>query len=322
MISAAGRWARAWVLCTTVGFCGWACVAENVDAVGSDSQDVLPTAGSCEAEAMLKVANEASFEQLDVDAALDRRAAENIIAARPINSLAELDDVSYVGETALRRILAYAEEQGHLASCGAGEVGIVSDLDKTVVPPAEPDLSVAPYPGVAMLYQMLESHGGGAPGDMYYVTAREPASVTEIPEYLEQHGVPTGPIETGVSGLPWVAQPEKVSDVSGILDATGAQRFVLFGDSSHVDPEVYTAIMAAYPGRIIAGFIHKVTGTVSPDRVEGLHLHESYAEVAALLYGYQVLTRDEALSVMLAAQSEGLAITSAEMEALLDANAP
>ena len=34
---------------------------------------------------------------------------------------------------------------------------------------------------------------------------------------------------------------------------------------------------------MIAGFIHKVNETVSPHRVEGLHLHESYAEVAAAL---------------------------------------
>ena len=40
------------------------------------------------------------------------------------------------------------------------ELGIVSDLDKTVVPPADPDLSKAPYPGVTRLYQILELGDG------------------------------------------------------------------------------------------------------------------------------------------------------------------
>ena len=299
--------------------------AEGLGLLSECDDFRLPAEGSCEAAAMLEVANEATFEQLDVDAALDRRAAQNIVDARPIETLAELDAVSYVGASALEKIYRYADVLGHLVACAGGsssELGIVSDLDKTVVPPADPDLSAPPYPGVAALYQILEHRNAGATGDMYFVTARSPDGVTEIPAYLEQHGVPTGPIETGGSGYPWIAQPEKERDVSGILDGTGTQQFVLFGDSSHVDPEVYRTILASYPERIVAGFIHKVTATVAPHRVEGLHLHDSYAEVAAWLYGYQVIRRDEALSIMQAAQDEGLSITDGEMDALLDAHAP
>jgi len=283
----------------------------------------LPDEGTCEADAMLAVANEATFEELDVDAALDKRAAENIIAARPITSLAQLDEVAYVGLSALEKIFTYAEAEGYLAtSCAGGEIGFVSDLDKTVVPPAEPDLSLPPYPGVSTLYQILEHRSGGLSGDVYYVTARQPEMVTEIPAYLEDHEVPPGPIETGISGLPWVAEPEKVADVSAILDATADQPFLLFGDSSHRDPAVYQTIIDLYPERIVAAFIHKVNQTVAPHRVERLHLHESYAEVAAILYGYQVITRTEAKSVMVAAAQEGLTITEAEMEGLLDQHAP
>ncbi len=278
----------------------------------------LPIDGSCEAGGMLKLVNTASFEELDDDVALDKRAAENIVAARPIATLTDLDNIAYVGESALKKIFDYASEHGYLEVCSSSEVGIVSDLDKTVVPPANPDLSKAPYPGVTKLYQILEHRNQGAAGDMYYVTARQPEMVTEIPDYLETHGVPAGPIETGISGLPWVAQPEKVADVSKILDAAGEQRFVLLGDSSHRDPEVYKEILALYPERIIAGFIHKVNNTVAPHRVEGLHLHESYAEVAAILYGLDVISADEALEVMKSAQAEGLAITDEQMQALLD----
>ena len=269
--------------------------------------------------------NRATFVELDDDVGLDSRAAENLVAEAPFATVSEMGPVPYVGPSALTKLRAYVDVWALAYDPNpdpSAELGIVSDLDKTVVPPANPDLSTPPYPGVTTLYQILENRNGGKAGDMHYVTARQPEMVTEIPAYLAEHGVPAGPIETGISGLPWVAQPEKIADVSRILDATGEQRFVLFGDSSHRDPEVYKAIVEAYPERIIAGFIHKVNTTVSPNRVEGLHLHESYAEVAAILYGYTVITRDEALCVMQAAQDEGLAITEQQMETLLDDHAP
>ncbi len=279
---------------------------------------------ACNESASLRVANELTLEQLDDLVGLDSRAAKNIVAARPLATFDALDDVGYVASSALGKLLAYAEANGYVAACTAGgtELGIVSDLDKTVIPPGDPDLSEAPYPGVSTLYQILERRNDGQDGDMHYVTARQPDMITDVPDYLEQYGVPSGSIDTGISGLPWIAEDEKVSDVSGVLDAAGTQRFVLFGDSSHVDPAVYQRIRELYGDRIIAGFIHKVNVTVSPDRVIGLHLHESYAEVAAILYGYEVLTREQARSVMTAAQSEGLAITDSEMDDLLEQNAP
>lgn len=75
--------------------------------------------------AILGVANTASLEALDVDAALDKRAAENIVAHRdgadmtpgtadddPFDTLDELDAVAYVGDSALAKLLAYAQAQG------------------------------------------------------------------------------------------------------------------------------------------------------------------------------------------------------------------
>jgi hypothetical protein len=307
--------------------CAAACSGTGDEAIGSAEDDntswVAPAEGSCDAKAMQKVANEASLDELDIDAKLDRRAAENIVAARPFTSVKAIDDVSRVGGATLSAILEHARAKG-LASCGGGssEIGIVSDLDKTVIPAGDPDLSVAPYPGVKALLTLLEHRNGGVAGDIHYVTARTPERVADVPAYLEQHGVPSGSIDTGISGMPWVAQAEKVRDIEAILARTGTQKFVLLGDTSHRDPEVYKTILAAHPDRVIAGFIHKVNVTVTPSRVTGLHLHESYAEVAARLYGLEVITRAEALDVMKAAKQDGLAITTAEMEALLEANEP
>lgn len=199
------------------------------------------------------------------------------------------------------------------------ELGIVSDIDKTVLPPETASGLTPPYPGVAPLLRTLELREGGVPGDMHFVTARTPEGAAGLADWMTSHGVPAGPIETGISGVPWVAQPEKVADIARVFDARPEQRFVLFGDSSHRDPEVYAEIRARYPDRIAAIFIHKVNATVSAHRVEGMHLVASYAEAAAIAFGAGLVTEDEARDVIDAARSEGLALTDDEVEALLDA---
>ncbi len=197
-----------------------------------------------------------------------------------------------------------------------GELGIVSDIDKTVMPPEINGELAPPYPGIATLLRTFE---GSVAGDLRYVTARTPDGVVEIPDWMAMHDVPPGTIDTGTSGVPWVAQAEKVADISRILDATSDQPFVLFGDTSHRDPEVYKQIRTAYPDRVRAIFINKVNVTVSATRVEGMHLVNNYAEAAAIAFGLDLLTETQARAVMNAARVEGLAITAAEIDALIDA---
>ena len=63
----------------------------------------------------LDFANFASLEVLDHDAKLDARAAENILAARPIISMKQLAEVAWVGPAALERVRAFLptwQEQG------------------------------------------------------------------------------------------------------------------------------------------------------------------------------------------------------------------
>ncbi len=197
------------------------------------------------------------------------------------------------------------------------EQGVVSDLDSTVIPPEKNGVVPAPYPGIAALYRELEFGKSGTAGDVHYVTARSPDRVVTVPAYLDTHELPAGSIDTGISQLPWVAQPEKVRDISRLFEANPGQKFVLFGDTLAKDPEVYREIAAKYPDQVTAVFIHKVNATVNPQRVEGQHLVENYAQAAAQLYKDGVFTKAAALRVMKSAQGEGLAITTDQMNALL-----
>lgn len=69
--------------------------------------------GSADALGVLELANNATFDELDIDARLDRRAAQGIVDARPFGSLAELDEVSYVAATAFESMLEYAKNTSY-----------------------------------------------------------------------------------------------------------------------------------------------------------------------------------------------------------------
>jgi phosphatidate phosphatase APP1 len=213
-----------------------------------------------------------------------------------------------VGKTALTRLKEHCEVSG-------AEIGVISDLDRTVIPPHEDTLPAEPYPGVTALYNELEFSNLGHPGDVYYVTARGPDRLEGIPEWLEQNGLPTGPIETGGTDF-WAARAEKVRDISRILDAHPDQTFILFGDTKHVDPEVFRDIIDLYPGRIEAALVHLVNNA-NPDRLVGLHPHDNYARAAAILYGQGILSESVARGVMMAAKYQGLDITVSEIEDLI-----
>ncbi len=230
-----------------------------------------------EAAATLRLVNEGDPVALRAEAGVSSRALAGIVAARPISSVLVLARVKYVGPRTLENLKAYATKRSE-------EIGIISDIDKTLLPPHDRHAEVLPdaYPGVAALLRQLEFGAGGAAGDQFFVTARTPDRLPGITEWMDAQQIPAGPISTGISGMPWIAEDEKVSDIEEILAATGEQVFVIFGDSSHRDPEVYRRIIAAYPDRIAAAFIHKVNN-VNPRRVEDLTLIEDYGQAADVL---------------------------------------
>jgi DNA uptake protein ComE-like DNA-binding protein len=95
-----------------------------VDGKADDGSGVV-TPGSPEALAILAFVNDegTSFEELDVAVGLDRRAARKIVKKRPFGSIAELDDVPYVGPVAMQRLLTYVTDLGMLPPPNADLAG-------------------------------------------------------------------------------------------------------------------------------------------------------------------------------------------------------
>ena len=86
--------------------------------VATDPDDVLGTWDNVtftlgESELVLAQVNGATYEALDVAAALDKRAVDAIVAARPVDTMPELAGLSYVGTSALGKLKDYAIAQAN-----------------------------------------------------------------------------------------------------------------------------------------------------------------------------------------------------------------
>ena len=99
-----------------VAFVFTACVSDS-DSFDPELEGIdlpLIDPGTPEAAGVIAFLNDASttFELLDIDVGLDRRAARNLIDERPFSTIEEVDAVAYVGRTALAKLLAWAEDGG------------------------------------------------------------------------------------------------------------------------------------------------------------------------------------------------------------------
>lgn len=120
------RWHQLAIGCiATMGL--WGCApVEGTPADGLAATAGYITPGSYEAEGVLWVANTQDRATLDDAVRLDARAARNIVTARDrdgqFETLEALDAVSYVGPTALARMLEFAIANGEVGNCGDGVI--------------------------------------------------------------------------------------------------------------------------------------------------------------------------------------------------------
>jgi phosphatidylserine/phosphatidylglycerophosphate/cardiolipin synthase-like enzyme len=84
------------------------CDAEPAPVYEDGTFDGVFFKGS-EIPSVLDLVNNATMAQLDDDAAMNKTAAQNIIAARPIDSMQQLSAVKYVGTAAMQDLLNYSK---------------------------------------------------------------------------------------------------------------------------------------------------------------------------------------------------------------------
>lgn len=162
--------------------------------------------------------------------------------------------------------------------------GVISDLDDTVIQSRVSSVLQAartialgnartrlPFEGVASFYRALERGGDGRRRNPIFYVSGSPWNMYDvIAEFLELKQIPAGPIllrdwEVDVAALHSShLRKHKEPLIREILSLYPTLRFVLIGDTSQQDPEIYRTITHEFPGRILAIYIRDVTA--NPER--------------------------------------------------------
>ena len=164
---------------------------------------------------------------------------------------------------------------------------VVSDIDDTVVPTEATNFfrmmhslflknaqTRLPFPGVAAFYRALHEGREGEPLNPILYVSRGPWNLYEVlSEFFNLHGIPIGPViylrDWGFSqeGLkPASIRGHKFQLISNMLEVYRHLPFILIGDSGQKDPEIYTEVVRAHPGRVTCVYIRRVDGSILRDR--------------------------------------------------------
>jgi phosphatidate phosphatase APP1 len=165
--------------------------------------------------------------------------------------------------------------------------GVISDMDDTVLQSdvtmllnaarlmlLENSRTRLPFPGVAAFYRALSEGKPAAPKNPIFYVSSSPWNLYDvIADFLEAQEIPVGPLllrdwdlGAALSGH----KGHKSAIIREILDAYPWMKFILVGDSGQEDPEIYSAIVAEYPKRILAVYIRDVSK--NPLRVQAINV--------------------------------------------------
>ena len=159
------------------------------------------------------------------------------------------------------------------------EFGVISDLDDTVIQSHVDDFMKAlmalalenahtrtPFPRVAEFYRALAlgpDRTGHNP--LFYVSSSPWEILDAIEEFLALQKIPPGPVLLRDWDVDFGAlkssrlKGHKLPLVKEILELYPKLNFVLIGDTTQQDPEIYKEVVAAFPDRILAVYIRAVS---------------------------------------------------------------
>jgi phosphatidate phosphatase APP1 len=157
--------------------------------------------------------------------------------------------------------------------------GVISDIDDTVIQSRVSNFLQAartvmlgnartrlPFPGVAAFYRALRNGAGGDEKNPIYYVSSSPWNIYDvIAEFMDVQAIPRGPLllRDWDIGLGLLAASRhldhKSAAIRHIVQLHPTMEFILIGDTSQHDPEIYRQIVAEFPNRIRAIYIRDVT---------------------------------------------------------------
>lgn len=161
-----------------------------------------------------------------------------------------------------------------LSPPASAEYGIISDMDDTVLQSEVGNFLRAarmvllenahtrlPFAGVAAFYRALCRGSGDAHNPIFYVSSSPWNLYDVISGFLEAQEIPVGPMllrDWDLSPSALRHEGHKAGHIREILGTYPDLPFILVGDSSQEDPEIYAAAVAEHPDRIRAVYIRSV----------------------------------------------------------------
>jgi phosphatidate phosphatase APP1 len=161
--------------------------------------------------------------------------------------------------------------------------GVISDIDDTVIQSRVSNFLQAartvmlgnartrlPFPGVAAFYRALRDGAGGDEKNPIYYVSSSPWNIFDvIAEFTDIQKIPRGPLLLRDWDLGWRMLAasrhleHKTTAIRNIMQLHPGMPFILIGDSSQHDPEIYRQIVGEFPNRVRAIYIRDVTANVA-----------------------------------------------------------
>lgn len=181
------------------------------------------------------------------------------------------------------------------------QYGIISDLDDTVIQTNVANIlkmarntffknsrTRLPFEGVAAFYQALQ-HGTNQGFNPIFYVSNSPWNLYDLlRDFFDVRGIPLGPFflrDLGLTPNHWIAKPgydHKLGVIQKLLALHPELPFILIGDSSEHDAEIYAEAIKRHPGRILAAYIRDVTRDDEAHSIV-LNIAESTGDVPMLL---------------------------------------
>jgi phosphatidate phosphatase APP1 len=157
--------------------------------------------------------------------------------------------------------------------------GVISDIDDTVIQSRVSNFLQAartvmlgnartrlPFPGVAAFYRALRNGAGGDERNPIYYVSSSPWNIYDvISEFMAIQKIPTGPLVLRDWDIGWNLlsssrhHVHKDAAIRNIIKLHPEMQFILIGDTSQQDPEIYRQVVAEFPHRVKAIYIRDVT---------------------------------------------------------------
>lgn len=156
--------------------------------------------------------------------------------------------------------------------------GVISDLDDTVIQSRVTNFLQAartvmlgnartrlPFPGVAAFYEALRNGAGGEERNPMFYVSSSPWNIYDvITEFMDLQRIPRGPVMLRDWDITWGAMSagrhlaHKGEVIRDIMATYPDMPFILLGDTSQQDPEIYRQIVDEHPSRVRAIYIRDV----------------------------------------------------------------